>query len=414
MKGMPVRGIGRKLIGDPEHFSFEERIFNFTILLGILMTAVGTVLDWHQKVDIRVNLGFIGCWAFMYYFTRVKGQFKIVAAPSLGVFVFAFFPYTWIYCGGMNSLLPYYGILVIAIISIILSGRVRIGMVLSMIGIEILLIATDGFRWGVLEYLHQISTNMYYMSLHLIIVMAAMAVLIAVYSNIYMKEKVQREAYAETIRGSYHQQLYYMENLEQLIYELKSGRHDYNNHLGVIYGLLEGAETEKAREYAGQLVKTAVEYQNLVNIPYPMMRAMLNYKLSTAKEQNISLHQNILVPEKLPLDEFDITVILGNLLDNAIEACMKVEENSRNISLTILFKPDYLIIQVENSMVQELAPENARNQTTKEDKENHGFGLNNIRYLVNKYNGLLKIEQEKDVFKVDIALLVNPREEKSE
>ena len=70
----------------------------------------------------------------------------------------------------------------------------------------------------------------------------------------YLKEKDRAENYSRTIQDQYRQQLYYMEALEQMIFRLKSERHDFNNHLGVIHGLLESGGEEKARAYARQLV----------------------------------------------------------------------------------------------------------------------------------------------------------------
>ena len=63
-----------------------------------------------------------------------------------------------------------------------------------------------------------------------------------------------------------------MENLEEVIYRLKSERHDFNNHLGVIYGLLGNGEKDEATVYASQLVQTAEEYCNIVDLPYSMFR----------------------------------------------------------------------------------------------------------------------------------------------
>jgi len=401
-----MKGIGTGLIGEAEHFTFEERIFNFVILLGIGMTAFGTMMDVYYGADILIDLCFVGCWILTYYFSRYRGYFNVVSIVSIAVFVFAFIPYIWIFSGGSSSIIPYYTIVFIAIISIVLSGCFRILMVLSMLVVEMLLIGREAYLAGSFEVILRNNMKLIDFSIHICVIMAVMAVLILVYSNTYMKEKARSEAYARTIEEQYHQQIYYMENLEQLNYKLKSERHDFNNHLGVIYGLLEVGETYQAGDYAKQLVKTAEEYRNIVNIPYSMIRAMLNYKLSGARENKIELRLNIGVPADLKLNEFDLTVILGNLLDNAMEACCAIDESSRYLGLNILYKPDYLIIQVENPVNQNLVLQVGKNHTTKPDVENHGFGLSNIDYLVKKHNGLIKIKPDNHVFKVDIALLV--------
>jgi len=280
-------------------------------------------------------------------------------------------------------------------------------MVLSMLAVELLLICMDARNADMLNAIGYQNMNRWDLSIHLCVIMVAMAVLIIVYSNTYMNEKARSEKYARTIEEHYQQQFYYMENLEALIYKLKAERHDFNNHLGVIYGLLEGRETDKAGDYTRKLVNAAEEFQNMVYIPYPILRAMLNYKLSSAKEANISLKLNVHIPGELKINEFDVTVILGNLLDNAMEACAAMEEEGRYIDLSILYKPDYLVVRIENPRGEEPVLPEGKIGTTKKDIDNHGFGLKNIEYLVNKHHGLIKIQRENGIFKVNIAILTD-------
>jgi two-component system, LytTR family, sensor histidine kinase AgrC len=157
---------------------------------------------------------------------------------------------------------------------------------------------------------------------------------------------------------NYLRQLYYMKNLEELIDRLKSERHDFNHHLGVIYGLLESENPDKAGEYASRHVKTAGEYQNL--------------------------------------------------LDNAVEACLTVGEDSRYIGFNMFYKPDYLIVQTENPVSGASEPQQRRHRTTKSDAENHGYGLRNMEFLAHKHNGFMKTAHENGVFKIDVAVLTEP------
>ena len=400
-----MKKLGALLVGTAEHFPFEQRMFNFIILLGIFMTIFGMVMDIHYGGSILIDLVFVGCWLLTYYLSRMRGHFKAVSVVSFCVFVLVFFPYNWISSGGIAGSLPYYAIMFIAVVSIILSGRFRIMMVLSMLAVELILIWMDVGNVDMVRIAAYKSTNRFDLAIHLGVIMIGMAGLIIVYSNTYMKEKARREKYARAIKENYQQQLYYMENLEQLIYRLKAERHDFNHHLGVIYGLLENQDIDKAGNYVKKLVNTAQEYQNIVNIPYSIVRAMLNYKLSSAKEANIPLKLNLNIPGELKLNEYDLTVILGNLLDNAMEACAALEENNRYIDLSILYKPDYLVVRIENPVKGELPFPRGKNRTTKKEPDNHGFGLENIEYLVNKHHGFIKIEPGEDVFQVNIALL---------
>jgi two-component system, LytTR family, sensor histidine kinase AgrC len=345
-------------------------------------------------------------WALLYYLSRVKRYFKAVAIISFSLLVFIFFPYSWFCSNGIYGVFLYYALVIMAIQCIILTGLPRSILAFSMITVVLLLIGLDYyFPDAIVKYDRTFPLPP--LAIFLFIAMLVTAVLLIIYSNTYMNEKARSEKYARTIEEHYQQQLYYMENLEQLIYRLKAERHDFNHHLGVIYGLLEGREIDKVRNYTKKLVNTAAEFQNLVNIPYAIVRAMLNYKLSSAKESNIPLKLNINIPVELRINEFDLTVILGNLLDNAMEACAAIEEKNRYLDLSILYKPDYLVVRIENPLGAEPVLPEGKNRTTKKDINNHGFGLKNIEYLVNKHHGLIKIQRENGVFKVNIALLTD-------
>jgi sensor histidine kinase YesM len=401
-----MKKIGAILFGEAENFPFEHRMFNFSILLGIFMTFLGAMIDFISFFGGLLWFIFGVGWFFLYYLSRVKRYFKAVSIISFSLLVLVFFPYSWFYSNGIYGVFPYYAVVIIAIMSIILTGRSRYILILAMIAVVILVISLDYYFPDLIVKYNRI-LNVPALAIHLSVALLVTAVLLIIYSNTYMSEKARSEKYARTIEEHYQQQLYYMENLEQLIYRLKAERHDFNHHLGVIYGLLEGQEIDKVRNYTRKLVNTAEEYQNLVNIPYAIVRAMLNYKLSSVKEANIPLKLNINIPGDLKLNEFDLTIILGNLLDNAMEACAAIEEKNRYIGLSILYKPDYLVVRIENPVSEESVLPEGKNRTTKKDADNHGFGLKNIEYLVNKHHGLSKIERENGVFKVNIALLTD-------
>ena len=399
MKGAEL---GDRIIGDALKFSFEERVFHFSILFGAAMTAVGILINLYYGTSALMEAIFTGYWILAYYISRYKRHYKVISVVSVGVLVFAFIPYIWITTRGGDNGAIYYSLVFVAVICILLKGYLRIAMVLSALAVQLILIwFASGDTEGVRK-VTDLDTSILFSFLT-----SAMAVLIIIYSNTYRKEKQRSELYSRTIEEQYQQQLYYMESLEELIYKLKSERHDFNNHLGVIYGLLESGESDKASSYVTRLVKTVEEYQSIVNVPYPMVRAMLNYKLSTAKDENIELKLNINIPKDLDLNEFDLVVILGNLLDNAVEACKRVDTINRYIDLRIIYRPIYLIITVANQASGEPARQDDTFRTTKPDVENHGFGLENIKYLVNKHNGFIKVDPYNGIFKVNIALLVN-------
>lgn len=402
-----MRELANRLIGNEQDFTFEQRIFNLVMLIAICMTSIGAVMDiFCYGAKISFNIAFSGFWLLMYYLSRFKGCFNIISVVASGVLVFVFIPYNWIFSNGSGGVFPYYCNIFIVIICVVLSRKSRILIFLSMLALVILLICRDARNAGSFNTVIASYVSMSELLIHLSVIIIFTAVLIIVYANTYMKEKARSEAYARTIEEHYRQQLYYMKSLEDMNERLKSERHDFNHHLGVIYGLLESKDAAKADEYVSRLVKTSEEYQTLVSIPYPMVRAMLNYKLSAAKEAHIELRLSVNVPEGLALPEFDLTVILGNLMDNAMEACVTVAENSRHIGLVMLFKPNYLIIQTENPVNRPSAAQDGGRGTTKPDASLHGYGLRNIEYLTQKHSGFMTFKNENGMFKADIALLI--------
>jgi len=407
---MMMKRLVNKLLGDAGLFSFEQRIFHFTILMALFITLFGTVIDIaYYHVEITADTAFLCVWALVFSLSRYANRFRVMSVFGTLFFVFLFLPFYWITNGGSEGMMPYYTLVFVAAIGVILKGRLRLFIVAAMMAVVLLLIGYDILSTAVLPNASLYRGRYINIGIHMTVMLAAMGVLLTVYSNTYLKERARSEEYLKTIEEQYQQQLYYMKNLENLIDKLKSERHDFSNHLGVMYGLLELGDAQSAKGYAAGLVKTAQEYQTLVSVPYAMIRAMLNYKLSIIRESRIPLKLSIDIPRSLNLNEFDITVILGNLLDNAMEAVLKMEEAQRYISLAIAYNPQYLVIRTENP-VKAGGDQPGSHSTTKPDTQNHGYGLKNIEYLVEKHNGFIKAGQEEGIFTADVALLVSSQD----
>ncbi|GAA0123518.1 MAG: GHKL domain-containing protein [Clostridium argentinense] len=203
----------------------------------------------------------------------------------------------------------------------------------------------------------------------------------------------------------YERQQNYIENLDRLTYKLKAQRHDFNHHISCIYGLLELDNMDEAKKYAKELLKDVQEVNNIINIENSTILAILNNNLTVAKEKDIEVDLNIDIPKELKVNSMDISIILGNSLTNAIEACEGLRK--KYIKLYMYMKGEYLIIKIKNSKKTDVFIDENSYETTKIDKENHGFGLKNIKYIVDKYDGLLKIEQSKEEFVLNIAMKEN-------
>lgn len=111
----------------------------------------------------------------------------------------------------------------------------------------------------------------------------------------------------------------------------------------------------------------------------------------------------------MKINFFDLNIILGNLMDNAIEGTLNAEK--KIIMLSMELDRKVLYINIKNSYDQVVRIKDNKLMTRKSDKISHGIGLENIRIIVNKYNGQLDINYDENVFEVDILLYLNMNNE---
>ena len=191
--------------------------------------------------------------------------------------------------------------------------------------------------------------------------------------------------------------------------ELRRLRHDMKNHLSSLLGMIDSGSTNDARDYIenllndGKLIKTG-DISRTGNI---VVDSLINYKYSMAKELGIEFTSNVFIPTELPFKNENIVIILGNLLENAIEASVKVD-NNRYIGIEMGYEKNMLQICIKNSCTGEIKKNSAGDlETTKEDKENHGMGLLSIKMAAKEYDGDVLIKNEENEFTVVVVLYEN-------
>lgn len=212
----------------------------------------------------------------------------------------------------------------------------------------------------------------------------------------------QKEAEWIMLEREYKRQISYINYIQNLNYRARAQRHDFNHHIGCIYGLLDTNKIEEAKDYTKKLVVAVEEINNIVNIDNPVIAAILNFKFTLAKKKKIGIESSINIPKELNIDSTDICIILGNAIDNAIEACEDLQDKRVNIEMHMV--KEHLIIKITNTKKGSDHEEGHKYTTIKNDEENHGFGLENIKYVVSKYDGLFKINETDNLFSLNIAL----------
>lgn len=194
------------------------------------------------------------------------------------------------------------------------------------------------------------------------------------------------------------------EQMKDTISNTRRLRHDLKNLFIQIEALADG----KHRRELSELIGTAEEklngqylYANSGNIVFD---SILNYKLQEAVSKGIAVDLNVRIPQDKEFSAFDMAALLGNLIDNAIEAAEQLTNNQKYIRMELTYDRSVLHLYIENSYI---SPGNPDLSTVKKDSENHGIGLLSVRSIVDKYNGELRITREANIFKTEIQLLVS-------
>ncbi len=182
-------------------------------------------------------------------------------------------------------------------------------------------------------------------------------------------------------------------------------RHDLKNHIFSLKGIAENGSKEELLDYLEKMTDAIEEATYISMSKNTAVDAVLNEKLIYAQKNQISTQFDINSLENTKISSMDICTVLSNALDNAVEACLKIEEvKERYIDLKINDSEGEMIISVKNPSLY--APKRRAGSyiSAKKDKENHGLGLKSIKRAVDKYNGDMLVKYENGVFALVISL----------
>lgn len=161
--------------------------------------------------------------------------------------------------------------------------------------------------------------------------------------------------------------------------EIRSIKHDLKNHTRMIQGYLQENQIDKAMEYLNSYTENLHQISKFVFTGNNTVDILLNQKMIVAKENNITLDYNILIPSEMNIPDLDLCIILSNLLDNAIEATLKI--TNRKIKLKINLYKEQLFISLSNTFDGSVKQSSNQLLSSKEDK-NHGYGIYNVKRVV--------------------------------
>lgn len=186
--------------------------------------------------------------------------------------------------------------------------------------------------------------------------------------------------------------------------KVKALRHDMKHHMNELKILAAKGENSAIEKYIGEMEEYITNPNEIVSSGNLEIDSVMNYLIRRAKEELLTVNVNVRLPKSVS-HSFDINVILGNLLENGIEAARQTE--SKRLDINIELQQGFLRIQVENSYNGKLEKRHQRLLTTKKASGLHGIGLENVRKMVEKYDGIMEVCPEGDMFRVVLILYMS-------
>jgi hypothetical protein len=199
------------------------------------------------------------------------------------------------------------------------------------------------------------------------------------------------------------QQMEHYKNLSERQIEIRKLSHDMKNYISGIMGYLKEGKYDEADRHIKKIYADLQNSANVFDTGHPAMDALLAVKKQSADELDIQFEVSVILPDQIAVDALDLCIVLGNGLDNAIEACARIKDSGRRfIKLSIKIKSKYVFVNIENPVCQnepEIFP-----KTSKQDTVRHGFGLENIKSVAEKYDGGLSTIFSRDMFQLAVIM----------
>ena len=211
------------------------------------------------------------------------------------------------------------------------------------------------------------------------------------------QEQLEQEAALSRMNRTYYAQL------EQQQRQVRSLRHDMANHFTVLGGLLEMDQTEEARQYLRRLKGQPGLLATRRFCDNPVVNTVLAAKATLLEEQGIPFSPEIRVEPALPLEGPALGALLGNILDNAAEACAQLPREERWVRLRLEGGGGRLSLCCENPCAQAPAEKGGRLLSTKA-QPGHGYGTENIRSIARSGGGSVAFRWEEGTFSVAVEI----------
>ena len=236
----------------------------------------------------------------------------------------------------------------------------------------------------------------------ILLILYNLALLVPETARIY-RQSLERK----NLERQLNEQVLHYKVLEGRESQYRKLRHDMKNHWQMVQTLLASGRLSEALDYTSR-IQDQLEFHTrshqIISTGNPFLDAVLTSKLGQAAASGIQVDTEIMVVKNMKIDMVDCGIIFGNILENAIEACLKQSgEADRRILVKLLYKKGMLVCGICNSMDPDTSVRSGF-ATTKPEAEGHGLGLPNVREAVAGYGGTLNLKAQDGRFEVSFVL----------
>lgn len=197
------------------------------------------------------------------------------------------------------------------------------------------------------------------------------------------------------------------EERESLCLEIRRIRHDLKKHLTVLLGMVQAEQINEAEEYIKQMLNMGIgerpaEISNSSNI---VVDSLINHAYALAQKHNIQFNVNVFIPASLPFESGHLAIILGNLTENALDACKEISNGKKFIYLDISYVKEVFHLIIRNSYQTRRKKDTIGHYfTTKKNTIYHGLGFSSITHAIENYQGQMDITDSNNEFQVTVVM----------
>lgn len=419
-------------------FIITVPLYMFSVFFLMNAFFRGNISELHSKIFVWPYLLYSFLSIFIFFYNRTPIIFLFFNLTSF--FIISLNYASNFFKRIINIILIYFIFLIIEIAASVVIGFIDISIFEisrfnSVLGLILIRVSTLMCSYFVYRFKDYIKINFplpsYYYFVHIIILLGILILfifslekknitindvilssLIVIVINgliIFLNEKIYFSILIYTEQNNLKIQNESYENQSNIINNsienIKSLEHDIKNHILSLSLLYENDKKEEARAYVETIFNNIDSDKHYLKSNNFIIDSIVNLKLQELKINDVVIRFSASIPPKLDILPYDLTIILGNLFDNAIEALNKLSKaDDKRFSLNITYSKGSLIIIMENTFDGKISKYKDKIYTTKKNRFNHGRGIQNIEYVVERYGGSFEIEILDNIFSVSILI----------